>query len=66
MKDVMDKYAQSGSMKAKGKRAKDLVTRDLISALGLCHNVTPTIDDDGLRTFQASSPDEIALVQISE
>jgi phospholipid-translocating ATPase len=32
----------------------------------LCHNVTPTEDDDKVRTFQASSPDEIALVQIGE
>jgi phospholipid-translocating ATPase len=28
--------------------------------------VTPTEDDNKVRTFQASSPDEIALVQISE
>ncbi|KAH9845566.1 putative phospholipid-transporting ATPase IIB [Teratosphaeria destructans] len=44
--------------------------RDLVLALALCHNVTPTIeeDDDGQPTtaYQASSPDEIAIVQWTE
>lgn len=47
------------------KRNKELVVRDLITALCLCHNVTP-IEEDGTRSFQASSPDEIALVNIAE
>jgi hypothetical protein len=33
------------------KRSKELVTRDMITALGLCHNVTPTFEDNGTRTF---------------
>lgn len=40
--------------------------RDTILALALCHNVTPTKDEeDGeeVTTYQASSPDEIAIVQ---
>lgn len=40
--------------------------RDTILALALCHNVTPTKDEeDGeeITTYQASSPDEIAIVQ---
>ena len=41
--------------------------RDLVLALALCHNVTPTTetDADGEDTisYQASSPDEIAIVQ---
>lgn len=40
--------------------------RDLITALAVCHNVTPTTNDEGVREFQASSPDEIALVKIAE
>ncbi|KAJ5712668.1 hypothetical protein N7493_009136 [Penicillium malachiteum] len=43
--------------------------RDLILALGLCHNVTPTTEDlDGQKvtTYQASSPDEIAIVRYTE
>lgn len=47
------------------KREREFVIRDMITALVLCHNVTPVIDN-GARTFQASSPDEIALVQIAE
>ncbi|KAK3115560.1 putative aminophospholipid-translocase [Teratosphaeriaceae sp. CCFEE 6253] len=41
--------------------------RDLVVALGVCHNVTPTLEEgeDGTTTtaYQASSPDEIAIVQ---
>ncbi|KAK5108804.1 hypothetical protein LTR62_007778 [Meristemomyces frigidus] len=46
--------------------------KDLVLALALCHNVTPTIEDDdgaegGSKTsYQASSPDEIAIVQWTE
>lgn len=43
--------------------------RDIILALALCHNVTPTIEgEDGERvtTYQASSPDEIAIVRYTE
>ena len=35
-------------------------------ALALCHNVTPITEDDGTKSYQASSPDEIALVTIAE
>ena len=39
--------------------------------LALCHNVTPTYDDDedvgfGEVTYQAASPDEIAIVKFCE
>ena len=43
--------------------------RDVILALALCHNVTPTTDEeDGVKvtSYQASSPDEIAIVQYTE
>lgn len=33
--------------------------------LALCHNVTPLMED-GVRTYQASSPDEITLVKLAE
>jgi phospholipid-translocating ATPase len=48
------------------KREKDSIVRDCINALALCHNVTPVIDNEGNKTFQASSPDEIALVKTAE
>jgi phospholipid-translocating ATPase len=44
--------------------------RDLVLALAICHNVTPTTEEseDGheMTTYQASSPDEIAIVQWTE
>ncbi|KYK61627.1 hypothetical protein DCS_02770 [Drechmeria coniospora] len=43
--------------------------RDLVLALALCHNVTPTTDtEDGreVTSYQASSPDEIAIVKWTE
>ncbi|CAM1508092.1 Fc.00g049400.m01.CDS01 [Cosmosporella sp. VM-42] len=43
--------------------------RDVVLALALCHNVTPTIDtEDGkeVTSYQASSPDEIAIVRWTE
>ncbi|KAK4104842.1 phospholipid-translocating P-type ATPase [Parathielavia hyrcaniae] len=44
--------------------------RDVVLALALCHNVTPTTeeDDDGrmVNSYQASSPDEIAIVRWTE
>ncbi|CAK7224407.1 Putative aminophospholipid-translocase [Sporothrix curviconia] len=49
--------------------------RDIVLALALCHNVTPTTDDDDeadaatgqpVTSYQASSPDEIAIVRWTE
>lgn len=43
--------------------------RDLVLALALCHNVTPTRDEENGRmvtTYQASSPDEIAIIRWTE
>jgi phospholipid-translocating ATPase len=47
------------------KRDKYKVVRDLCTAMVVCHNVTPVIENDQ-RVYQASSPDEVALVKISE
>ena len=43
--------------------------RDVVLALALCHNVTPTTeveDGESITTYQASSPDEIAIVRWTE
>lgn len=52
------------------RREIGLRVRDLVLALALCHNVTPTTeeDEDGQPrvAYQASSPDEIAIVQWTE
>ena len=43
--------------------------RDLVLALALCHNVTPTaeeVEGKAVTSYQASSPDEIAIVRWTE
>jgi len=56
-----------GAMKRRKtyKRDQDMMVRDIITALCLCHNVTP-VYEGGTKIYQASSPDEIALVKIAE
>jgi phospholipid-translocating ATPase len=51
------------------RRDQSAVVRDAISCLALCHNVTPTFPNPANRKeidFQASSPDEIALVKFAK
>ncbi len=45
------------------RRNRNKVIRDAITSMALCHNVTPTYLENGEIFFQASSPDEVALVQ---
>jgi phospholipid-translocating ATPase len=47
---------------------RDISTRvkDAVMALATCHNVTPVTNDDGTVTYQASSPDEVAIVEWTE
>lgn len=49
------------------KKAKNLETRvfEMMEALALCHSVTP-VESDGDLTYQASSPDEIAIVNYTK
>ncbi|KAK8200682.1 putative aminophospholipid-translocase [Zalaria obscura] len=64
--------ANYGAALASGTRTRreiGLRVRDLVLALGLCHNVTPTtetVDGQTVTSYQASSPDEIAIVQWTE
>jgi phospholipid-translocating ATPase len=48
-------------------REQNFVVCDTIRALALCHNVTPTFSehDRSEVEYQASSPDEIALVKFA-
>ncbi|RKO87631.1 hypothetical protein BDK51DRAFT_5631, partial [Blyttiomyces helicus] len=51
------------------KRARDISSRirEIVQALALCHNVTPVISEiDNTVTYQASSPDEVAIVKWTE
>ena len=50
------------------KRHRNKLIRDAITAMCLCNNVTPIVDDNdnSKMTYQASSPDEVALVKFAE
>ncbi|RXK40705.1 phospholipid-translocating ATPase [Tremella mesenterica] len=50
----------------RGRRDMSSRVRDAVIALATCHNVTPVINDDGSVTYQASSPDEVAIVRWTE
>lgn len=55
--------------KTNKRREQQFVVRDLITCLGLCHNVTPVFpdpSDKSVKEFQASSPDEVALVKFAD
>ena len=49
--------------KRKIRRDNEFILRDVITALSLCHNVTPAYED-GIKVLQASSPDEVFLKNI--
>lgn len=58
-----------GKKKGGLRRDQGCVVRDTITALALCHNVTPTFpspENKQIVEYQASSPDEIALVKFAE
>ncbi|KAG1146885.1 hypothetical protein G6F37_005178 [Rhizopus arrhizus] len=50
----------------KGRRHISVRIKDIVQALAVCHNVTPVINMDGDITYQASSPDEVAIVKWTE
>lgn len=65
-------HARKGSLATgiqlatRGRRDMSARVRDMVLALALCHNVTPVTNDDGSHGYQASSPDEVAIVQWTE
>ncbi|PCH43232.1 phospholipid-translocating P-type ATPase [Wolfiporia cocos MD-104 SS10] len=50
----------------RGRRDMSSRVHDVVLSLALCHNVTPVNNDDGTVTYQASSPDEVAIVKWTE
>ena len=50
------------------RRQRGKIIRDTITAMVLCNNVTPIVDENDSNnvTYQASSPDEVALVKFAE
>ena len=62
MENIIDTSNNNNNIKQKRKRReRSKIIRDVITAMVLCNNVTPT--DNG---YQASSPDEIALVKFAD
>ena len=62
------KKVQTESSRKK-RREQHFIVRDMILALALCHNVTPVYpdeDDPTKKEYQASSPDEVALVKFAD
>lgn len=62
---------QDGQTQSQNKKRRDqqYICRDFVTALALCHNVTPTFPDEhdkSIVEFQASSPDEVALVKFAD
>ncbi|KAF2970359.1 hypothetical protein GQX73_g3250 [Xylaria multiplex] len=59
----------AGSVATRTRREIGSRVRDVVLALALCHNVTPTTEEEDGQTitsYQASSPDEIAIVRWTE
>lgn len=59
----------TGAAHAGGSKARRDISsrvRDIVQALAICHNVTPVQEDNGSITYQASSPDEVAIVKWTE
>ena len=52
----------------KFRRQRNKIIRDTITSMVLCNNVTPVLDeeDPSQVSYQASSPDEVALVKFAE
>ena len=52
----------------KFRRQRNKIIRDTITSMVLCNNVTPVIDEEDPTqvSYQASSPDEVALVKFAE
>ncbi|TIB78805.1 hypothetical protein E3Q23_00632 [Wallemia mellicola] len=51
---------------SRGRRDMSSRVKDVVMGLSLCHNVTPVSNDDGSVSYQASSPDEVAIVNWTE
>lgn len=62
-------YAAPSTSATRTRREIGARVRDLVLALAICHNVTPTteeINGEQVTSYQASSPDEIAIVKWTE
>ncbi|EKE42586.1 hypothetical protein ENUP19_0083G0009 [Entamoeba nuttalli] len=66
LKEELKEYIQNDSNNTILQKNSTSKLFECIKALALCHNVTPSISNEGERYYQASSPDEVALVKFTE
>ncbi|ODQ67908.1 phospholipid-translocating P-type ATPase [Nadsonia fulvescens var. elongata DSM 6958] len=62
MDEVSEFIAGESSGGARNRREIGQRVRDIVTCLAVCHNVTPLFEDDEV-SYQAASPDEIAIVK---
>ncbi|KAK9312563.1 hypothetical protein V1524DRAFT_369308 [Lipomyces starkeyi] len=63
--DEVAAYVSGSAQSTRSRRDIGVRVRDLVFALAVCHNVTP-VYEDGESSYQAASPDEIAIVKWTE
>ncbi|KAK9451916.1 uncharacterized protein V1518DRAFT_409895 [Limtongia smithiae] len=63
--DEVAEYVRGSEQNTRSRRDVGMRVRDLVFALAVCHNVTP-VYEDGDSSYQAASPDEIAIVKWTE
>src|SRR5271156_2423176 len=64
LSDSVPKSPSVTAIAQRGRRETNSRVQDAVYALAVCHNVTPTIDENtGEVQYQASSPDEVAIVR---
>ncbi|QPG75533.1 Putative aminophospholipid-translocase [Brettanomyces nanus] len=63
--ECVKQMGETAPTKAKKRRDMGARVRDLVVTLAVCHNVTPTYEG-GKVEYQASSPDEIAIVNFTK
>ena len=65
LQDEMKNASQNDDQNGVDKKDRVLTVRECLASMILCNNVSPTFNN-GERTLQASSPDEVALVDFAE
>ncbi|KAI8986494.1 phospholipid-translocating P-type ATPase [Pilobolus umbonatus] len=63
---LVSAFEQDATGKGGNRRNISMRVKDIVQALALCHNVTPSKNKDGVISYQAASPDEIAIVKWTE
>ncbi|KAJ2995983.1 putative aminophospholipid-translocase [Globomyces sp. JEL0801] len=66
LKEAFKEKVSDANFAFKRQQGMSMKVKDVLCALALCHNVTPTADDHGNVFYQAASPDEVAIVQWTE